>query len=614
MSVTDLQQWLSIASAAAFLLIAGLSMRDWLRFRDAGRGWLALAIGSLGVVSGAGLLAKLLPHALASIVGDFDLAVFMISGLALLLFRDTVIPLGRRLRLAAIVVTALVTIAAMIVGLGTTGSASPGPLQYGVTLVLVLVWSLSVGEPSVRFWLVARRLPAVQRARLRSLAAGYGAIVAILVIDVLAASRTTSPVLQILVSLAVLAIVPFLYAGFAAPRWLRRLWREGEETLVWSAIHDILMYSPDRRTLAGRALEWALRVAGGAKGFIAYPADTLLAAQGLSNDEAADLQRRVGEANPARVITTHFKQEPAAIVSPVEAGDIKGMMVLLSGPFTPVFGDDEVAWVAQYARLVATGLDRVALVEAVRAQTSQIEMANRQLEATNNELEAFTYTVSHDLRAPLRAINGFTAILMDEHASEFSPDAKNYLRRVADSGKHMGTLVDDLLAFSRLSRQQFKKSSVNTGDVVQTAWDRLAADLNGRSVDFRLAELPVTMADPLLLEQVFLNLLSNALKYSAKRERTTIEVGTFADKASGEAVFYVKDNGVGFDMRYVGKLFGVFQRLHRAEDYEGTGVGLAIVKRIVQRHGGRVWAEGQLDKGATFYFTLGGSDEWQLAA
>jgi signal transduction histidine kinase len=611
-SVTDLLQALSLISMSAFLLIAVLAVRDWLRYRDAGRGWLALAISSLAVVSVTGQLAKLV-HEATWITTDVTLAVFMLAGLALLLFRDTVIPLGRRVRTAAVAITAAVTVGYGIGSVGTTGTASLRPLQYGLLLALVVVWCLSVGEPSVRFWLVARRLPAVQRARLRSLSAGYGAIVAILVIDVAAGSYASNPVLQVIVGFAQLGIVPLLYAGFAAPRWLRRLWREREEALVWQAIHDILRFSPDRRTLASRALDWALRVAGGDQGFVAYPTDAMLATYGLSETEASELRHLIGSATPARAVQTGRTDHPAAIVCPVEAGDQRGMLVLLSGPFTPLFGEDEVDWVAQYAGLVATGLQRVALVEAVREHSAQAEAANRKLAAANKELEAFTYTVSHDLRAPLRAINGFTAILMDEHGAELTPQAKSYLTRVEENGTRMGLLVDDLLAFSRLSRQALRKSSVNTHDVVQAVWNRAAADLGDRVVDFRLGDLPVTESDPLLLEQVFFNLLSNALKYSVRRERTIIEVGT-KKEPSGQTVFYVEDNGVGFDMRYVGKLFGVFQRLHTADQYEGTGVGLAIVQRIVHRHGGRVWAEGEPDKGATFYFTLGGSKEWQTAA
>jgi light-regulated signal transduction histidine kinase (bacteriophytochrome) len=340
----------------------------------------------------------------------------------------------------------------------------------------------------------------------------------------------------------------------------------------------------------------------------------VLATRGLSDERAREIQAWVGEATPARIVASHEDGGQGSIVAPIEAGEGRGTLVLLSGPFTPLFGADEVSWVAQYARFIGTGLERVGLVEALREQREQAEAANRKLEAANKELEAFTYTVSHDLRAPLRAINGFAAILTEEHGSELSETARKYLLRVAENGKHMGTLVDDLLAFSRLSRQALRKSSVNTAEVVEAAWDRIAADTDGRRVDFQTKDLPLTEADPVLLEQVFINLLSNAVKYSKKRELTRIEVGAKTPDAGGETIFYVKDNGVGFDMRYVGKLFGVFQRLHQADQYEGTGVGLAIVQRIVQRHGGRVWAEGEPDRGATFYFTLGGTHQWQAAA
>lgn len=616
MTVTQLQQGLSIATTAALVTIAVLAVRAWLSVKDRGRGWLALAIGSLALVSVAGQLQKLAPAAMGGTIGGVNLALFMLSGLALFLFRDTVIPLGRRLRVSAVVVTAVVTGVAVVFNLGMTAtSSSQRPVQNVVLMLLVLVWSTSVGEPSVRFWLVSRRLPAVQRARLRALAAGYGAVVALLVVDVVAATvHGQSDLLQIFVALAGLVIAPLLYAGFAAPRWLRRLWRESEEVLVWNAIHDILMYSPDRPTLARRALESALRVAGGDQGFIVHPAGSVLAAHGLSQTQVREVEERIGEATPARIVVSRRTAEPAAIVAPVAAGDDRGLLVVLSGPFTPLFGTDEVTWLAQYARFIGTGLERVALTEALRAQTEHAEAAKRRLEAANKELEAFTYTVSHDLRAPLRAVNGFTAILMDEHAHELSETAKKHLSRVAENGKHMGALVDDLLAFSRLSRQALRKSSVRTTDVAQTAWNRFAGDLNGRRVDFRLSDLPVVEADPVLLEQVFTNLLSNAVKYSSKRQESRIEVGTQRNEPRDETIFYVKDNGVGFDMRYVGKLFGVFQRLHPSDQYDGTGVGLAIVQRIVERHGGRVWAEGEPDKGATFYFTLEGAREWQAAA
>jgi PAS domain S-box-containing protein len=229
-----------------------------------------------------------------------------------------------------------------------------------------------------------------------------------------------------------------------------------------------------------------------------------------------------------------------------------------------------------------------------------------ELKAVNQELEAFAYSVSHDLRAPLRAIHGFAQLLVQEHANQLDAEARHYLERVSAGATRMGHLIDDLLLLSRVSRLPLDPHKLATSKVVQRALDQLAPQLEGRTVELSVGELPECLAEPTLLEQVFVNLISNALKYSRGREPARIEIGCRFDGDSREAVFFVKDNGVGFDLRYADKLFGVFQRLHRAEDYEGTGVGLAIVKRIIARHGGRVWAEAEPDKGASFYFTLGG--------
>ena len=226
-----------------------------------------------------------------------------------------------------------------------------------------------------------------------------------------------------------------------------------------------------------------------------------------------------------------------------------------------------------------------------------------EVEAANKELEAFSYSVSHDLRAPLRAVDGFSRILLEEHASQLSEEAQGFLSRVRDNAVNMGQLIDDLLAFSRLSRQPLKRQNVVTADLARQVLDELKQEENGRRVDASVSDLPQCNGDPKLLKQVFVNLLSNAFKYTRKREVAHIEVG--CEKINGETVYFVKDNGAGFNMKYANKLFGVFQRLHRSEEYEGTGVGLAIVQRVVHRHGGRIWAEAVIDKGASFYFTLG---------
>jgi light-regulated signal transduction histidine kinase (bacteriophytochrome) len=227
-----------------------------------------------------------------------------------------------------------------------------------------------------------------------------------------------------------------------------------------------------------------------------------------------------------------------------------------------------------------------------------------QLKAANKELEAFSYSVSHDLRAPLRAINGFAGIVLEDFSAQLPEEGHRHLERVRNGGQRMGELIDDLLAFSRLSRQPLDRRRVDTARLVQEVLTELNPLENHRQIELRVGELPFSHGDPALLKQVWVNLLANAFKYSRSRAPAVVEIG--CEQKNGEAIFFVRDNGVGFDMQYAGKLFGVFQRLHRPDEFEGTGVGLAIVQRVLHRHGGRAWAESAPDRGATFYFTIEG--------
>jgi PAS domain S-box-containing protein len=236
------------------------------------------------------------------------------------------------------------------------------------------------------------------------------------------------------------------------------------------------------------------------------------------------------------------------------------------------------------------------LEERVRQRTAQLEAANK-------ELEAFSYSVSHDLRAPLRAIDGFSQAVLEDYKEQMPAEGRRYLAIIRDGAQRMGNLIDDLLTFSRLSRVPVSNQPVDMAGLAADVLDELGVNAGDSKVKVRLGQLPPCQGDPALLKQVWMNLLSNALKYSRKRDNPVIEIGS--EIQDGKQVYVVRDNGTGFDMLYANKLFGVFQRLHRSDEYEGTGVGLAIVQRVIHRHGGNVWAEAALDKGATFFFTVG---------
>ncbi|MGH2522309.1 MAG: PAS domain-containing sensor histidine kinase [Anaerolineales bacterium] len=248
--------------------------------------------------------------------------------------------------------------------------------------------------------------------------------------------------------------------------------------------------------------------------------------------------------------------------------------------------------------------DRQRAEAKIKKLNKDLEQRAADLEAANKELEGFSYSVSHDLRAPLRAVGGFARILLEDYAAQLDPEARRYLGLVQDNARRMGQLIDDLLAFSHLGRQTLVKQTVHPAEVARQAFAELRAEYEQRNVEIRIDDLPHCQADSSLLKQVFVNLLANALKFTRGREVARLTVSCRPTDA-GEVAYFVQDNGVGFDTRYAHKLFGVFQRLHRAEDYEGTGVGLALVQRIIRRHGGRVWAEAEVEQGATFYFTIG---------
>ena len=283
--------------------------------------------------------------------------------------------------------------------------------------------------------------------------------------------------------------------------------------------------------------------------------------------------------------------------------------LLASNPLTPLYG---IFMNAEYffglllllliILMVALLTERIEKVRKLRTLNSELTNETVKLEDANNELEAFAYSVSHDLRVPLRAIDGFSRIVIEDYEDKLDEEGVRLLNVVRDNTKKMGQLIDDILLLSRAGRQEMKIGELDMSSLAKNIYADFYQDTKGRTVIFSVDDLPRAMGDRALLTQVFTNLIGNAIKFTGDRDISKIEVGFNED--ADDNIYYVKDNGAGFDMKYYDKLFGLFQRLHTQEEFKGTGVGLSIVQRIISRHGGRVWGEGEVDKGATIYFSI----------
>jgi signal transduction histidine kinase len=367
-----------------------------------------------------------------------------------------------------------------------------------------------------------------------------------------------------------------------------QLFNVGAEKMLGYAAADVMNKTTpaamhDTQELIARAntlsLEFGIPIAPG------FEALVFKASRGIEDIYELTKIRKDGTRFPAIVSVTALRDAKARII---------GYLLI---------GTDNSAPKRAEEALLKVSAAQDALVRQLNADLEvRVTERTAQLESANRELEAFSYSVSHDLRTPLRAIDGFSQVVLERFGPQLPEEGRKYLGTIRAGAQKMGALIDDLLTFARLNKQAINKRPFDTAKLVRDVLDELGYPWPDRKIELRLGNLPLSSGDPALLKQVWLNLISNSLKYTRKQPAALIEIGSV--QVDGIDAFFIKDNGTGFDMRYADKLFGVFQRFHRAEDYEGTGVGLAIVQRIVHRHGGKVWADAALDRGATFYFTL----------
>jgi signal transduction histidine kinase/CheY-like chemotaxis protein len=314
-----------------------------------------------------------------------------------------------------------------------------------------------------------------------------------------------------------------------------------------------------------------------------------------------------GSGSVPLVLEHPLRDHNAGIALPIVSdGRLFGILRFVSQTPQRLISPGQIKSLDILASTAASALATASLLSQLRGINQELEQRvkerTRDLEASNADLEAFSYSVSHDLRSPLHAISGFCEAFLTDYGAGLAPAGRSMLDKVMLGSERMNRLIDDLLHLARFGRQPLETQPLSLTELAQRVAKNLEPQYQGRAVEFAIGQLPVCHADASLLEHVFTNLLSNALKFTAKRSPARIEVGAL--KFGTEQAYFVKDNGVGFDMKYVDRLFGVFQRLHTQAQFPGTGIGLSIVQRIVKRHGGRTWAEGRLDEGATVYFTL----------
>ncbi|HLQ61434.1 MAG TPA: HAMP domain-containing sensor histidine kinase, partial [Candidatus Acidoferrales bacterium] len=482
---------------------------------------------------------------------------------------------------------AAVTVFELAVTLPNPPGTHPDALQTLAILALVLAWSGCVAEPTLRFWIASIGRPVVQKARLRALSLGYAGLVAVLLFAGFGGAAASSVPSRIAIQLVALVTVPLLWFGFSPPAWLRRLWREPEEEALREAIQDLLLFSPDRETLARRALEWALRLTGGDSGLIVGADGDVLATAGLSGKEAGRLAQEL-PLRAEELVAFGPPGGPAAIVHGLQLTDGSGSLIVSSGRFTPIFGSDEVGRLRLYAAAVTAGLDRVVLTERIAA-----------LEKTKSE---FLNLASHELRGPITVLRGYLSMAAAGALGPVPDKLQAVLPVLAAKTEEMKSLVEQMIDAARLEEGKIELKPVHADlrDLVREAVANmrpLADERHQLVVEGSEQPVPVEV-DRDRIGTVITNLISNAIKYSPHGGEVVCRVGRERRLGKVEVI----DKGVGIPAADMTRLFTRFGRIDQPEtrSIQGTGLGLYLSRELARLHGGDVTARSQPGHGSTF--------------
>jgi signal transduction histidine kinase len=584
-------------TALGFVLLGAATALEWYRHRGRAQAMLALSLVSLALVAALGRLQDVLGPAAPAGIGIVNIVAFMASGYFVLLFRDAFLPLSRRALRAAQVLL----VAACAAGIAdVTVLAHAGTkVMTALALVLIAAWAILTGEPIVRFWLSSRNLPSVQKARMRALSFGFAVLIAILMVAVLGGSAVQSPIAVIAIQLIALAMVPVIYASFAPPALLRRVWRMGEEAELRDAIQDLLIFSPTRQELAEKAAGWAKRLLGAHGAFIVDAEGTLMAGSGIDGGGVEEIMSsRQWELDSG--IQQPLPGRSAAIVVPLHLTEGTGFLGVTAGPFTPLFGSDEVNQLQGYASAVTAGLERARVTERLAA----IERNKTQ----------FLNLASHELRGPLTVVRGYVSMLEGGLLGSLNERGRKAMPVISAKVLEMNALIEQMIEAARLEdgALMLRPEEADLRDIVSAAIDSARPLVDDKhKIHVNCPERPVHVrVDSDRVKTIVANLIGNAIKYSPSGGSVDVELINRGDIAR----VTVTDNGVGIAKEDLPILFTRFGRVSTSQTAHlpGTGLGLYLGRQLARLHGGEITVDSAPGRGSTFTLHLpvaaGGQD------